>query len=58
MSPNPVGGGGRHNFHIKIMSNKRVRAFQIAIPLDFEVAINSSIEAVCQALKLYLLPEN
>ena len=46
------------------MSNKRVTAYQIAIPLHLKVAINSSItdmswvEAVCQALKLYLLPEN
>ena len=30
-------------FHMKIMSNKRVTAYQIPIPLDFKVAINSSI---------------
>ena len=30
-------------FHIKIMSRKRVTSYQIAIPLDFKVAINSSI---------------
>ena len=30
-------------FHIKTMSNKRVTAYQIAIPLDFKVAINSLI---------------
>ena len=30
-------------FHIKIMSNKRVTAYQIAILLDFKVAVNSSI---------------
>ena len=51
-------------FHIKIMSNKKVAAYQIAIPLDFKVAINSLIadmsweKAVCQAQKLYLQPEN
>ena len=28
-------------FHIKIMSNKKVTAYQIAISLDFKVAINS-----------------
>ena len=46
------------------MNNKRVTVYQIAIPLDFKVAINASItewlgiDAVCQALNLYLLPEN
>ena len=30
-------------FHIKIMSNKKVAANQIAIPFDFKVAINSLI---------------
>ena len=30
-------------FHIKTMSNKGVTAYQIAIPLDFKVAINSLI---------------
>ena len=30
-------------FYIKIMSNKKVTAYQIAIPLDFKVAINSLI---------------
>ena len=29
--------------HIKIMSNKKITAYQIAIPLDFKVAINSFI---------------
>ena len=33
-------------FHIKIMSDKRVTVYQIAIPLDFKVAINSSIADV------------
>ena len=33
-------------FHIKIMSSKRVTAYQIAIPLDFKVAINNSIADV------------
>ena len=30
-------------FHIKIMNKKRVTAYHIAKPLDFKVAINSSI---------------
>ena len=30
-------------FRIKIMSNKKVTAYQTAIPLDFKVAINSLI---------------
>ena len=30
-------------FHIQIMSNERVTLYQIAIPLDFKVAINVSI---------------
>ena len=29
-------------FHVKIISNKRVTVYQIAIHLDFKVAINSS----------------
>ena len=33
-------------FHIKIMSNKKVAAYQIAITLDFKVAINSLIADV------------
>ena len=45
------------------MSNKKVTAYQIAIPLDFKDAINGSIvdmswDRVTKALKLYLLSEN
>ena len=29
--------------HIQIMNNKKVTVYQIAIPLDFKVAINGSI---------------
>ena len=35
-------------FHIKIMSNKKVTAYQIAIPIDFKVAINSLIADMCR----------
>ena len=31
------------NFILKLMSNEKVTAYQIAIPLDFKVAINSFI---------------
>ena len=31
------------NFISKFISNKRVTAYQIAIPLDFKVTINSSV---------------
>ena len=51
-------------FHIKIMTNKKVTAYQIAIPLDFKAAINSLIADMSwdrddlSAQKLYLQPEN
>ena len=49
-------------FHIKIMSSKKVTAYQIAIPLDFKVAINSLIADMSwnsgglSSTKLYLQP--
>ena len=45
---------------ILIMSNKKVTAYHIAIPLDFKVAINSFIAdmSLDRCGQLYLQPEN
>ena len=50
-------------FHIQIMSNKTVKEYQIAIPLDLKVAINGLIEDISldrdglSSTKIILLPE-
>ena len=41
-------------FNIKIISNKKVTAYQIAIPLDFNVAIKGGLSST----KIYSQPEN